>query len=70
MIEPQDQMARSFMFRKGYQLIEPRDVIKIDGIPCWYYVYDLPNDDVLELEVSWNEREQKWTALVTAFLEA
>lgn len=65
MSAPQDQAARAYMARKDYPFIEPRDVTKLDGIPCWYYVYDLDNDGLLELEVSWDGRE--WQTVVTAF---
>lgn len=66
-MEPQDQAAAFFMERKGYPGIKPRDVTKLDGHPCWYYVYDL-DDGVLELEVEWRRRQ--WSTRVTTFAEA
>ncbi len=61
---PQDNVAEDFMRGKGYRWVQPRDVTKLEGSPCWYYVYDLP-DGVLELEVSWDGAE--WQTLVTAY---
>lgn len=53
--EPWARVAQKFMAHKGYMFIKPRDVIKLDGLPCWYFVYDLPDGAVLELEVAWEE---------------
>lgn len=62
--QPADRVAQDYMARKGFPSVEPRDVVKLDGRPCWYYVYDL-SDGVLELEVFWDGRE--WQMAVTAF---
>lgn len=61
---PQGQVARNFMARKGYGNTEPIDVEKLDGSPCWYYLYHLP-EGKLELEVFWNGKE--WETTVTTF---
>lgn len=63
-MSPQDQIAEMFMKSKGYFYPKPRDITKVEGIPCWYYLYKL-HDGTLELEVSWNGRE--WNTLVTSF---
>lgn len=70
MLSPQDQAAFYFMERKG--LLEaakkgPRDVTKLDGLSCWYYVYDLDNA-VLEIEVEWTGAE--WSTMVTTYADA
>lgn len=71
--KPWERVAKKYMAHKGYMHIEPRDVIKIDGHPCWYYVYDLPDGAVLELEVAWEADpasttgDGEWTAIVTTF---
>ncbi len=62
-LEPQDVVASRFMSHKGYD-IRPYDVEKLDGQPCWYYYYELP-EGILELEVSWDGRD--WETLVTSF---
>jgi hypothetical protein len=65
--KPQDLAAAYFMERKGYPEAKPRDVVKLDGHLCWYYVYDL-EDGVLELEVEWvEEPEPGWSTRVTTF---
>lgn len=64
-MEPQDQAAAYFMERKGYAGARPRDVIKLDDIPCWYYVYEL-EDATLEIEVEW--RRRRWSTRVTTVL--
>lgn len=51
---------------KGYKQALPYDVISIEGQPCWYFYYDLP-DGRLELEVRWVNGDWVWT--VTAFQE-
>lgn len=63
-LTPEEQVAHHFMAHKGYEGIEPTDIEKIDGSPCWYFIYDL-DEGVLELEVSWNGDE--WETLVTTF---
>ncbi len=65
-LSPQEQVARQFMEHKGYPDIAHRDVEKLDGQPCWYFLYDL-EEGTLELEVSWDEAAQEWTSFVTAF---
>lgn len=60
---PQDMAARQFMEHKGLFDQHPIDVEKVDGEPCWYYVYELPEGD-LELEVLWDGSEWK-TAVYT-----
>lgn len=62
---PQDQIAADFMTRKGYRNIQYRQVVRIEGLYCWYYDYDLP-DGVLELEVTWTP-EDDWQAQVSVF---
>lgn len=75
--EPWARVAQKFMAHKGYMFIKPRDVIKLDGLPCWYFVYDLPDGAVLELEVAWEDDGTftsngagKWTTTVTTFQPA
>lgn len=63
-MEPQDEVARDFMQRKGYQSIEPFEVDKVEGIPCWYFMYELP-EGTLELEVSFNGHD--WETYVSTF---
>lgn len=65
---PQDAVAQHFIARKGYPDLAPRDVMKLDGQQCWYYVYDLPDGFVVEIEVAWDGEE--WHTLVTTFNEA
>lgn len=67
-MKPQDQVAEDFMRRKGLQDVRPRDITKLDDVACWYYVYDLPDRSVLELEVSWDPVEAEWNTLVTSVL--
>jgi len=64
-VEPQDEVASDFMRRKGYPDIKPYNVDKLEGQPCWYYLYDLP-EGTLELEVSY-DRETGWNPYVTTF---
>lgn len=52
------------MEHKGYPGIEPFDVQHLDGKPCWYFIYQLP-EGTLELEVFWNGRA--WETTVTTF---
>lgn len=63
-LKPHEQVAHQFMAHKGYSYIEPSDIQKLDGQPCWYFLYQLP-EGILELEVSWNGEE--WITLVTTF---
>lgn len=65
-MNPQDEVAHDFMVRKGYRSIAPYDVQKLDGQPCWYFLYDLP-EGVLELEVFYDEDKQDWETMVTTF---
>lgn len=51
---------------KGYADAVPYDVIAIEGQPCWYFYYDLP-DGHLELEVQWIHGDWGWA--VTSFIE-
>lgn len=64
---PQETAARVFMEHKGYPRARPFEVDKLEGQPCWYFYYDLP-EGRLELEVSWDERVQDWRLLVTGFV--
>lgn len=52
------------MSRKGYPHIRPHHVETLDGQPCWYFYYQLPEGE-LELEVFWDGDE--WLVAVTAF---
>lgn len=63
-IPPQEQVAALFMKHKGYSGLGPYHQEKLDGQPCWYFYYDLP-EGILELEVSWDGAE--WDAYVTTF---
>ena len=65
-MSPQEQVARQYMERKGYRDIEPRDIEALDGQPCWYFLYALP-EGLLELEVSWDAERGEWDTLVTTF---
>lgn len=60
---PQARAAAQYMMHKGLD-VQPVDVQKLDGAPCWYFYYELPEGN-LELEVYWNGRE--WNSLVTTF---
>lgn len=62
---PQAAAARQFMQHKGLGHVQPWDVEKLDGQPCWYFYYDLPEGE-LELEVFWDERDG-WQVMVTTF---
>lgn len=64
-LPPQEEVARQFMRHKGYD-IEPTDVEALDDIPCWYFMYNLP-EGVLELEVFWNNKVEDWETTVTTF---
>lgn len=63
-LSPQEQVARQFMEHKGYLNVEPTEIDELDGTPCWYFLYELPEGS-LELEVFWNGRE--WETTVTTF---
>ena len=63
-MRPEMQVAADFMAHKGYPDAEPVDYDKLDGQPCWYLVYELP-EGTLELEVSWDGGE--WDTRVTTF---
>lgn len=63
---PQEQVAQQFMEHKGYGDFEPYDVEKLDGVPCWYFLYQLP-EGTLELEVFWNPELEEWEANVSTF---
>lgn len=63
-LKPHELVAKQFMSHKGYSGIQPSDVEKLDGQPCWYFLYHLP-EGILELEVSWDGRE--WNTQVTTF---
>ena len=62
---PEELIAAYFMRRKGYPDISPREVARIDGLHCWYFIYTLP-DGELELEVTWDEAEG-WQTRVSVF---
>ena len=64
LLKPQELVAQQFMDHKGYSGIEPLDIEKVDGEPCWYFLYQLP-EGRLELEVYWNG--QSWETTVTTF---
>ena len=63
-LDPHELVAHQFMSHKGYSNVRPSDVQKLDGQPCWYFLYQLP-EGVLELEVSWDGT--RWNTLVTTF---
>lgn len=65
-MSPQNEVAALFMERKGYAGCDPTSVTKLDGVPCWYFTYEL-DEGQLELEVSWNEAAREWGTLVTTF---
>lgn len=60
---PQARVAQQFMRDKGVN-IEPYEVDKLDGQPCYYFYYRLPEGN-LELEVNFNGYE--WETTVTLF---
>lgn len=62
----QAKAAQAYIRHKGYPDVVPCDVIEIEGQPCWYFYYDLP-DGYLELEVQWLNGDWAWS--VTAFIE-
>lgn len=53
----QGKAAQAYMERKGYKDLRPHDVLKIEGVPCWYFYYRLPEGGLLELEVFWEDTE-------------
>ena len=64
-MSPQDLIAKHYMDHKGYAGVEPYDVDKLDGEPCWYYLYELEDGSHLELEVFWDGGQ--WETTVTSF---
>lgn len=62
---PQAVVAQLFMAHKGLDL-EPYDMEKLDGQPCWYFYYELPEGD-LELEVYYDHETREWDTTVTTF---
>jgi len=64
--EPHVTVAERYLTHKGYQDMEPVRVIQLEGQPCWYFYYELP-EGILELEVFWDARDQRWSSMVTAF---
>lgn len=63
---PHEELAAWYMSQKGYPDIQYRDVVKLDGKPCWYFVYDMP-EGTLELEVFYKEQAKSWEITVTTF---
>lgn len=63
---PQGQVAQNYMIRKGYRGYYPIDIQELDGVPCWYFLYQL-DEGLLELEVFWNDKKQEWETMVTSF---
>ena len=61
---PQSQAARQFMEHKGLGHILPHSEDKLEGQPCFYFEYELPEGD-LELEVLWDKGQ--WLTMVTTF---
>jgi hypothetical protein len=61
---PQDVVALDFMRRKGYPRIQPIDVDKLEGQPCWYYRFEI-DEGTIELEVFWDGEE--WETAVCTF---
>jgi len=61
---PQARVAQVFMDHKGLGRLEPVTVEKVEGEPCWYFYYQLP-EGKLELEVAWANGE--WQTTVTDF---
>lgn len=66
MKNPQDRVAAQYMEDKGYVAATPIDIQSLEGRPCWYFLYDLP-EGRLELEVNWNEGGSEWETTVTSF---
>lgn len=64
MRKPQERVADQYMQDKGYPWATPVDVQSLEGQPCWYFLYDLP-EGRLELEVNWSGNE--WETTVTSF---
>lgn len=60
----QAKAAQLYMQHKGYKNVRPYAVEEVEGQPCWYFYYDLPDGD-LELEVEW--ANGKWNWMVTSF---
>lgn len=59
-MSPADEAAAKYMAHKGYPDIVPTDVDKVEGEPCWYYVYELP-EGTMELEVDFVAGEWQFT---------
>lgn len=66
MRKPQERVADQYMCDKGYPWATPMDVQALEGLPCWYFLYELP-EGRLELEVNWDEGAQEWETTVTSF---
>lgn len=64
-VRSEDQVAQYFMERKGHGDLKPISKDKLEGFSCWYFVYRLPDQSVLELEVEW--RDGEWSTLVSSF---
>lgn len=54
------------MSRKGYEGLRPLGVLPVDGDPCWYFYYYLPEGSLLELEVSLDPDGVRFTKYVTS----
>lgn len=61
LMSPQEEAAAKYMAHKGYPKILPTDVGKVDGIPCWYFTYQLP-EGRLELEVEHVDGDWKFVS--------
>lgn len=58
-VDVSGEVAAKYMAHKGYSDIVPTSVEKVEGIPCWYFTYRLPEGE-LELEVEWAAGEWKF----------
>lgn len=53
------QAAQKYMAHKGYPDLVPTNVEIVEGEPCWYVTYELPEGE-LELEVEYSDGDWKF----------
>jgi hypothetical protein len=63
---PQAMIAQHYMRETKGIRATPFDVEQLEGQPCWYFYYALPQG-VLELEVFFDEGRDDWNVTVTSF---
>lgn len=63
MSRPADEVAAKYMAHKGYPNLVPTGIEKVEGMPCWYFTYDLP-ECRLELEIEWVDGDWRFVTYV------